>query len=242
LPLDKHRSFFPFEWLIAEPSFLPADESGAGQFFLFGVRAERCDFGPRPVCRGAAVILVQGVLLSLTALSVGALKIFPFKLQTNTVHGIFCCCWGEVNAPSDCWRKLRSDPPSILTEAKRQPVAEVMVCRVGLEMAGFLVLSGTVLSGWVPPLATPIQQRFGSEFTFPTRGVASDPSSVSAGVRGEYKRDPLTAAGPRRFLRSKGCRKNNWIKLGIGGARFSCAGEMKLRPFLFPSPLKAEGC
>lgn len=44
---------------------------------------------PRPVCRGAAVILVQGVLLSLTALSVGALKIFPFKLQTNTVHGIF---------------------------------------------------------------------------------------------------------------------------------------------------------
>lgn len=89
MPLDKHRSFFPFEWLIAEPSFLPTDERGAGQFFLFGVRAERCDFGPRPVCRGAAVILVQGVLLSLTALSVGALKIFPFKLQTNTVHGIF---------------------------------------------------------------------------------------------------------------------------------------------------------
>lgn len=123
-----------------------------------------------------------------------------------------------------------------------QSLWSVMVSWVGFEIAGFWALSGTMLSGWVPPLATPIQQRFGSEFTFPTWGVASDPSNVSAGIRGEYKRDPLTAAGPGRFLRSKGCRKNNWIKLGIGGARFSCAGEMKLQPFLFPSPLKAEGC
>lgn len=59
-------------------------------------------------------------------------------------------------------------------------------------------------------------------------------------VCGEYKKDPLMAAIFICFLRSKGCWKNNWIKLRIGEAWFSCSSEMKLPSFFLPLPLKSR--
>lgn len=102
--------------------------------------------------------------------------------------------------------------------------------RVGQLSAGWVMISGTALPGFHIWIHLPKS----------TAQFLAKAMSVIA-VRGKYKQDPLMAAIFICFLRSKGCWKNNWIKLRIGEAWFSCSSEMKLPSFFFlPLSLKSR--
>lgn len=140
---------------------------GVGQFFLFSVRAERCDFGPLSHLPWCCCGFGAGRIAEPNPLSVGTLKIFPFKCQISTAHGIFSGGEGLIHhqaagassgwilpARGSLWQRLWS----------------VMVCWGGFEIAGFLVLSGPMLSGWVPPPRSPHPAAFWVGIHLPNPG------------------------------------------------------------------------